>query len=319
MARKEFSREISERVLIRCRRHCCVCDKFCGTKIEIHHIEGNDDNSETNALPVCFDCHAEIIQYSCSHPRGRKFRPSELKKLREATFRKYSEDRLFFAETNSMSEYGKGFHEGMILAEKRINTELVWKFISSNGDFAIEILVMFNDDNTCAMTDETLYDDEVNTGTSINQSKGHHNAWYAGLELGLWSVDPEREVLFLTQRGKFFRDLVRNTPQLNQRCHDLKKFWDMPYWKRPKNKPGSKPHLRDFEPGWLGWLQIELFSPVIVEGLSQLFILISANKAEVVLKNIDIEETLIFSPESISDLDLDHEKGFLKLKIKEDY
>jgi hypothetical protein len=36
-----------------------------------------------NAIPVCFECHAEIHSYNDEHPRGRKFRPDELKKHKE--------------------------------------------------------------------------------------------------------------------------------------------------------------------------------------------------------------------------------------------
>jgi len=32
-----------------------------------------------NAIPVCFDCHAEIHSYNDRHPRGRKFTPDELR------------------------------------------------------------------------------------------------------------------------------------------------------------------------------------------------------------------------------------------------
>jgi hypothetical protein len=51
-------------------------------KIETDHIipsnEGGTDEIE-NAIPVCFECHAEIHSYNDSHPRGRKFLPDELR------------------------------------------------------------------------------------------------------------------------------------------------------------------------------------------------------------------------------------------------
>lgn len=43
--------------------------------------EGPDDIE--NAIPVCFECHAEIHSYNDKHPRGRKFRSEELKKHKE--------------------------------------------------------------------------------------------------------------------------------------------------------------------------------------------------------------------------------------------
>ena len=55
--------------------------RFCGVKIETDHIrpaaDGGDD-SIANAIPVCFDCHAEIHSYNEKHPRGRKFTAEEL-------------------------------------------------------------------------------------------------------------------------------------------------------------------------------------------------------------------------------------------------
>jgi hypothetical protein len=68
-------------LLAACHRRCCICHRFCGVKMEVHHIEPvGDDGPDTiaNAIPVCFECHAEIQLYNDRHPRGRKFRPDEL-------------------------------------------------------------------------------------------------------------------------------------------------------------------------------------------------------------------------------------------------
>lgn len=74
------------KLLVRCHRRCCICHRFCGVKIEIDHIipqaEGGPDTID-NAIPVCFECHAEIHSYNIKHPRGRKFRPEELKMHKE--------------------------------------------------------------------------------------------------------------------------------------------------------------------------------------------------------------------------------------------
>lgn len=68
-------------LLVRCHRRCCICHRYCGVKIETDHIvpieQGGTDDIE-NAIPVCFECHAEIHSYNNTHPRGRKFRPEEL-------------------------------------------------------------------------------------------------------------------------------------------------------------------------------------------------------------------------------------------------
>lgn len=317
MARKEFSRDIAERALIRCRRHCCVCSKFCGTKIVIHHIEGHSDNTEDNAIPVCFDCHADIKNNNDSHPLGRKYQPSELRKLREATFRKYSND-IQIPTSHSQSDYGKGFHEGMILSQKRIDSQLVWNLISRHGDFAIEILVMFGDDDDCSMMDETLYDDSVSTGTSVSQNDGHRRAWDVGLDLGLWNVDPEREVLFLTKRGKFFRDMAHSTPELRARYQDLEEFWRISYRDRPKDKPGARPADFDFAPGWIGWLQVMQYSPVSLKGFTDLFVLLSVGDSEIILKSFESPKKVEFPPESIQSIDFDPDMGILVLDISRD-
>ncbi|QDS99052.1 hypothetical protein HG15A2_23420 [Adhaeretor mobilis] len=44
--------------------------------------EGGADEI-ANAIPLCFECHAEIHSYNDKHPRGRKFRPKELKQHKE--------------------------------------------------------------------------------------------------------------------------------------------------------------------------------------------------------------------------------------------
>ena len=54
--------------------------------MELDHIEpknegGTDDID--NAIPVCFECHAEIHSYNDQHPRGRKFQPDELRKHKD--------------------------------------------------------------------------------------------------------------------------------------------------------------------------------------------------------------------------------------------
>jgi hypothetical protein len=81
-----FNRDEVSELLSRCHRRCCICHRFCGVKIETDHIDPfessrNDDIS--NAVPVCFECHAEIHSYNDKHPRGRKFLPEELRSHRD--------------------------------------------------------------------------------------------------------------------------------------------------------------------------------------------------------------------------------------------
>lgn len=82
----EFPRDQVDELLVACHRRCCVCHRFCGVKMETDHIEPRADNGTndiSNAIPVCFECHAEIHSYNTKHPRGRKFRATELKLHKE--------------------------------------------------------------------------------------------------------------------------------------------------------------------------------------------------------------------------------------------
>jgi hypothetical protein len=81
-----FSTETRTQALVLAARHCCVCHRYKGQKIEVHHIvpasEGGDDTSD-NAIALCFDCHADAGHYNPRHPRGTKFSPQELKQARD--------------------------------------------------------------------------------------------------------------------------------------------------------------------------------------------------------------------------------------------
>ena len=81
-----------DRVLAACGRHCALCHKYCGLKIELHHIQlrsaGGADSFE-NCIPLCFDCHADMRSYDHKHPKGRKFSELELVSHRDGWYRKF--------------------------------------------------------------------------------------------------------------------------------------------------------------------------------------------------------------------------------------
>lgn len=81
-----WSKEVKAEVLVSCGRHCCICHKFRGLKIELHHIvlksEGGEETVE-NCIPLCFDCHADQSSYDYKHPRGTKYSREELKGHRD--------------------------------------------------------------------------------------------------------------------------------------------------------------------------------------------------------------------------------------------
>ncbi len=81
-----FSNKIREDVLVKSQRHCCICHRFTGTRIEVHHIVPESQggpNTIDNAIALCFNCHAEAGHYNPQHPRGLKYSPSELTKHRD--------------------------------------------------------------------------------------------------------------------------------------------------------------------------------------------------------------------------------------------
>ena len=76
-----FSEEIKTKAMIACGRCCCIYHKFCGNNMEVHHIKARADGGQDiyeNAIPLCFDCHAEVRQYDPKHPKGIKFTEKEL-------------------------------------------------------------------------------------------------------------------------------------------------------------------------------------------------------------------------------------------------
>jgi hypothetical protein len=89
-----FPPPVKESALVSCARHCCVCHRFRGLKIECHHIVQEADggeNSYENCIPLCFDCHADMRSYDDRHPRGTKYRPDELRNHRDAWYAKIAE------------------------------------------------------------------------------------------------------------------------------------------------------------------------------------------------------------------------------------
>jgi hypothetical protein len=66
-------------LLADCKRHCCVCFRWCGSKMHLHHIIPRAQDGPDvidNAIPVCLDCHAEIESRG---NMGRQFSQAELR------------------------------------------------------------------------------------------------------------------------------------------------------------------------------------------------------------------------------------------------
>ena len=71
-----FPEGVAARALVASGRCCCICHKFCGTKIELHHIKqhayGGEDTFE-NCIPLCFDCHEDMGKADPKHPKGKHY------------------------------------------------------------------------------------------------------------------------------------------------------------------------------------------------------------------------------------------------------
>jgi len=81
-----FSRIVKAQALAASARHCCSCHQWKGRNIEVHHIiqeSKGGPNSFENAIPLCFDCHANAGHYNVDHPKGIKYSPEELRLSRD--------------------------------------------------------------------------------------------------------------------------------------------------------------------------------------------------------------------------------------------
>ena len=87
MGRRKIPEDTRVKLLRWSGRHCCFCGKACTTNIEFHHIDGdNSNNDEDNLIPVCFDCHGELLRYNIDHPKGTAYRDQEIKSRRNQVY-----------------------------------------------------------------------------------------------------------------------------------------------------------------------------------------------------------------------------------------
>tara|TARA_B100001248_G_scaffold165189_1_gene124914 strand:- start:7004 stop:8614 length:1611 start_codon:yes stop_codon:yes gene_type:complete len=92
-----FSESVKIECLIKCARHCCSCHRYCGVGVEVHHLipqaaGGNDDFD--NAIPLCYDCHANAGHYNPKHPRGLKYSVKELRRARDEWYKTVEENKI---------------------------------------------------------------------------------------------------------------------------------------------------------------------------------------------------------------------------------
>jgi len=103
-----FDKKVKEKAYIASARRCCVCKKFKGRNIEVHHIiqkaDGGEDSFE-NAIPLCFDCHAEAGHYNPRHPKGARYSPTELRAHRDAWYKVVENGNVYAEEFHATHQY----------------------------------------------------------------------------------------------------------------------------------------------------------------------------------------------------------------------
>jgi len=108
---KEFREKDKMKCLLWCNRHCCLCGKSCGIDIELAHLPGKEDSDDIDdGIPVCSECHIKIGAYSSEHLKGTKYKPEELKVLREQVYEEYTRHLvppIHFELTQDLSGGGK--------------------------------------------------------------------------------------------------------------------------------------------------------------------------------------------------------------------
>lgn len=88
-----FSEKVQADALVACGRCCCICHKFCGTKIALHHIKqkayGGDDSFD-NCIPLCLDCHEDMGKADPHHVTGKHYTEKELRMHRDKWYKQCS-------------------------------------------------------------------------------------------------------------------------------------------------------------------------------------------------------------------------------------
>lgn len=103
-----FSSQVKEKSYIASARRCCICKKFKGRNIEVHHIvqkaDGGQDTFE-NAIPLCFGCHAEAGHYNHRHPKGARYSPQELRAHRDAWYKVVADGEIHLETIQATHHY----------------------------------------------------------------------------------------------------------------------------------------------------------------------------------------------------------------------
>lgn len=117
-----FPNDVRTEALLRAARHCCVCRLPKGTALEVHHLQPEADggsNTIENAIPLCFDCHANAGHYNSRHPRGTKFSPAELVQHRDRWYAAVQQHGI-----EAAGDPGLAF-QYLIISDATVNSDLL--------------------------------------------------------------------------------------------------------------------------------------------------------------------------------------------------
>lgn len=94
-----FPYKVRIAALVACQRYCCLCHERKHIQLQCHHIiQEADSGPDTfdNCIPLCPDCHAQVLAFNPKHPvGGTPYHPEELKRRRDdwyANIKRRSED-----------------------------------------------------------------------------------------------------------------------------------------------------------------------------------------------------------------------------------
>ncbi len=186
-----FSKKVKDEIFVLSARHCCVCHKSKGIKLEIHHItpkqQGGLDTIE-NAICLCFDCHADAGHYFSGHPKGSKFSPQELIKHKEVWFKIVREHKI--RPLNSATNISKLNYK--LKMQKKVAKELIdHEFVKKQkvGYFAYNTWHMFISTKVIIRSvDDVMYPrfyPESDTDISGWFKVMIYNTYHNGIELWL--------------------------------------------------------------------------------------------------------------------------------------
>lgn len=252
-----FSKNIKDEIFVLSARHCCVCHKSKGIKLEVHHIiprqQGGLDIIE-NAICLCFDCHADAGHYFADHPKGSKFSPSELLKHKEAWFKIVKEHKIIPASGNTASSKSKLNHK--LKMQKKVMKELIdHEFVEKqNIDyFTYNTSHMFISSKVIIRSvDDIMYPKfypESDTGISGWFKVLIYNTYHNGIELWLDPGQGKKAIMDKNGFWELLDDRLDKRLQSSEYIHlDTKMIGQIPYANiiaidRDGDEYTSEPHI----------------------------------------------------------------------------